>query len=172
MIFRSLVAPFVRGIAPRPFWNILVAGGLALGSAIMKRRAQQADKREWYGHQDEVRRRRTAAARQFNDRIAGLEGIDLGPIAGAAYAGQPPPVGGGAGSTMAHVAGAIAASPDAFSMGGGGAPQEQGVELTPQGQPADYFSGAPAAQAAAGGIGTPTGNAAAEPFIEAARQSI
>lgn len=171
MLFKNLVAPFARGIAPRPFVGLLVKAGLAVGSMIAQRKAQNADKREWYAHQDDVRKRRTAAARQFNDRIAGLEGIDLGTVAGAAYTGHPPPVTGGQGGTdpFQRMGEAAAGLDDMFGGGGGGG---QGVELTPEGQPADYFSGADAAQAAAGGIGTPTGNAAADPFIQAAQQSI
>ena len=92
MLFRSLAAPFARGLLPRGWVSFAVMGALALGQSIVNRKNRQQDRKDWFAHQEGVRERRAAAASQFNDRIAGLEGIDLGKAASASFTPQAPPV--------------------------------------------------------------------------------
>ena len=171
MLFRSLIAPFERGLSPLCWIGTAISGALALGTILTNKSNRDRDRREWYGRQDDIRRRRSEAASQFNDRIAGLEGIDLGKVGAASYTPEAPPMGGGsaAGDLFALGAGA------AYAMDQGQQPNQQGVGLDPSGQPTDYGqsfgaslesagAGGAAAQAGSGlGIETPARRAASNP---------
>lgn len=153
MIFKTLTAPFVRGLTPRGWLNYLIMGGLVLGKLASDRSDKNRDREEWYRHQEDVRRRRSEAASQFNDRIAGLEGIDLGKVGEASFTPQAPPVGGGTSLDPFAAIGSFGAMLDQGN--------QQGVGLTAEGQPEDYFGNAAqnagteaAAAQAGGGIGT------------------
>ena len=154
LIFRTLLAPFARGLSPRGWVVPLILGGLAAAQAFQRNRQQS----QYRSEVDEARRQRGELFAALAPRLAGVEGVSPNILRAAGQGLPPAPAQGGTNlfERALQIAGAYhdqrQQEQQQPAEGGGGAPAE-GAPPPAGGEPAQMGGltqqqGDPASQAA------------------------
>ena len=129
MLFRTLVAPFARGLAPRGWVVPLLTLGFAGAKAFMDNRRQSQYRREY----DQAREDRANLFAAVGPRVAGLESLppDILRAAGRGLPPAPPPQTTNLFQQAMQIAGAYTANRQADAGGDERAPVEASPSVSP-----------------------------------------
>ena len=158
MLFRTLLAPFVRGTAPKG-WVVPMILGVGAAAQFFNRRRQQGQYRQ---EVDQAREARGNLFAAVAPRLAGLEGVDPNILRAAGMGLPPAPPQGGMNlfQTALQIAGAYSKQQDIEDEAPPTEDEPGGLPTTPPGQDE-------AAQM--GGLTQPPGG---DPAAQAADQAV